>query len=55
MKAAFKSFWFSTANLHPYNEDKDASPRKYATYLATRPRKWEQVRVVRVVRRVCER
>ena len=24
--------------------DPDADPRKYATYLATRPRKWEQVR-----------
>ena len=27
--------------------DPNADPRKYATYLATRPRKWEQVRTLR--------
>ena len=28
----------------PVVEDPGADPRKYATYLATRPRKWERVR-----------
>jgi allantoinase len=30
--------------LTPVEEDPDADPRKYATYLATRPRVWEKVR-----------
>ena len=54
LEAALKTLGKHQAPLMAHAElasdvdlDPNADPRKYATYLATRPRKWEQVRTLR--------